>query len=231
MKVGCIADIHGNFSALAAVMKVLRDHVDTILFMGDLCGYYPFLDECVGLLRQSPLIGVRGNHDQVLLGCIENGVPPDEDYRSQYGSALGRSIETLSAESVSFLRALPESLTVTLAGVVTSLFHGAPWDPFEGRVYPDFEEWERFDSVSSDIVLLGQTHYPMEKHLGSKVIVNPGSVGQPRDRSGAACFAVIDLASGAVEQHRVAFDHRPLVEDARKNDPRLPYLVEVLTRI
>ena len=230
MKVGCIADVHGNSAALAAVMEALRGRVDTTLFLGDLCGYYPFVDECVELLGPDPLIGVRGNHDQVLLDCVEAGTLPDGEYEAKYGSALSRNVESLSAESISFVRSLPESRTVTLGGVEVGLYHGAPWDPLKGRVYPDFKEWERFGPFSADVVLLGQTHYPMEKRLGAKLVVNPGSVGQTRDRSGAACFATLDLGSGAVEQHRVAYDYKSLIEDARSHDPGLPYLVEVLTR-
>ena len=141
-----------------------------------------------------------------------------------------RSIEKLSPSALSLLQSLPRSRTVALNGVVMNLYHGAPWDPLDGRVYPDFTDWDRFSDVPGDVILLGHTHYPFIKRYGEKLIVNPGSVGQPRDRSGKATYAILDPTTGAVQHCRVPFDPQPLIEDAQKHDAGLSYLVEVLTR-
>ena len=117
-----------------------------------------------------------------------------------------------------------------IGGVTLALYHGAPWDHLEGRVYPDFGDWERFNEVAADIILMGHTHYSFTKVHGDKMIINPGSVGQARDRSGAACFAVLDLEARLVQHNRVPFDSQKLIEDAKQHDPDVPYLVEVLTR-
>lgn len=230
MRIGCISDIHGNSTALTAVMSVLLDEVDSILFLGDLCGYYPFVEECVNLMPRNRIIGIRGNHDQVLLDCLESEAQPSSEYRARYGSALGRSLGSLSSSTISVLQSLPHSRLLSLDGVAVALYHGAPWNPLEGRVYPDFDDWDRFSSVPADVILLGQTHHPFAKRHRDKLIVNPGSVGQPRDRSGEACFAILDLASGAVEHSRVPFDPRTLIADAREHDPENPYLADVLVR-
>jgi diadenosine tetraphosphatase ApaH/serine/threonine PP2A family protein phosphatase len=166
----------------------------------------------------------------VLLESAAHGVPPPPSYDAKYGSALRRSLGDLPAAALARLRALPPSLAVDLAGVRVHLFHGAPWDPLLGRVYPDFATWERFDEVDADVVLLGHTHYPLVKHQGGRLIVNPGSVGQPRDRGSLAAYAVVDLATGEATIHRVPFDPAPLIADARRHDAGLAYLEEVLTR-
>jgi len=228
MRIGLISDIHGNSSALRAVLPALLAEVDRILFLGDLCGYYPFVEECVELWDKTRMVGIRGNHDQILLNCWQNRTQPTPDYRAKYGSALIRSLQNLSASSVSLLQSLPLTRTLSLNGVVLTLFHGTPWDPLEGRVYPDYDNWDRFSNVPGDVILLGQTHYPLVKRYRDKLIVNPGSVGQPRDRAGGACFAILDLTSGVVQHHRIPFDFQCLIEDAQKHDPDLPYLVDVL---
>lgn len=229
MKIGIISDIHGNSLALKRVLPTLLDVVDQVVFLGDLCGYYPFVEECIEIWDKSRIVGIRGNHDQVLLNCLRDGTRPSAEYEAIYGSALTRTLQGLSSASLSVLQSLPVSRILTLKGVKVVLYHGAPWDPLEGRVYPDYDKWERFLHVPGDVILLGHTHYPLEKRYGNKLILNPGSVGQPRDRSVEACFAILDLTSGEVQHCRLPFDPGRLGKDARQFDPKLPYLVEVLT--
>jgi putative phosphoesterase len=230
MKIGLISDIHGNSLALAAVLAVLKDEVDQILFLGDLCGYYPFVDECISLWDENRIVGVCGNHDQVFLDCLQSGTQPSSEYEAQFGSALRRTLQNLSPSSVSFLQSLPLSRTLAQKGVTIALYHGSPWNPLEGRVYPDYDNWGRFGGLPSEVILLGHTHHQVVKNYQEKLIINPGSVGQPRDRSGEACFAILDMTSGIVQQRRVPFDPRRVIEDAREHDPNFPYLVEVLIR-
>jgi predicted phosphodiesterase len=99
-----------------------------------------------------------------------------------------------------------------------------------GRVYPDFPERDRFASVAADVVLLGHTHYQLDRWWGGKRVVNPGSVGQSRDRGGDACFAEFNIGAGEVVLRRVAYDPIEVITDARVHDPHLPYLTAVLTR-
>ena len=231
MKVGLISDIHGNAAALRAVLLKLREETDRVLFLGDLTGYYPFVNECVNLLSEfKNLTGIRGNHDQVLLECIQREEGPYPEYEKRYGSALRRSLQVLSAASKAFLQDLRPHHTLSLGDTAVSLFHGTPWDPLEGRVYPDFNDWDRFSQVNGDVIFLGHTHYPLVKRYRGKLIVNPGSVGQPRDRRGGACFAVLDLSTGAVQPYREAYDPQVIIEDARRHDPGYRYLVDVLNR-
>jgi len=230
MKIGLISDIHGNSLALEAVLAVLIDEVDQILFLGDLCGYYPFVDECISLWDENRIIGVRGNHDQVFLDCLQSETRPSAEYEAKFGSALRRTLQNLSSSSVSFLRSLPLSRTLTHNGVTLTLYHGSPWNPLEGRVYPDYDNWDRFGDMPGEVILMGHTHFQVVKNYRGKLIINPGSVGQSRDRSGEACFAILDMTSGSVQQRRVPFDPRRLIEDAREHDPNFPYLVEVLIR-
>ena len=225
-----IADIHGNHIALEKVLSVLRQKVELIFFLGDLAGYYPFVNECADLLDSHKIIGVRGNHDDVLLNCIELGSTPGTEYNDAYGTALERSQKSISKKSLSLIKSLPTQRRTSLESVSIAMFHGAPWDPLEARVYPDFADWSLFNDSLDDIILLGHTHYPMVKHWKGRLIVNPGSVGQPRNAAGVACYGELDLKSGKAALHQVGYDADLIIRDTLINNPDKPYLTEVLTR-
>jgi len=229
MRIGIFSDVHGNAAALRPVLQELTSNSDVLLFLGDLGGYYGFVNECAELWP-AQVIGVRGNHDDVLLKALAEDKAPGPAYFSSYGSALWRSVQRLSPKARCLLEALPEQRTLSFDGLRVAMFHGSPWDPLDGRVYPDFAEWQRFEGVDADVVLLGHTHYPMAKECGHKLIVNPGSVGQARDRGGAACFAILDTGSRTAELKRIGFDCGEVIRDAKEHDPELPYLWEVFTR-
>ena len=230
MKIGLIADVHGNYVALKAVWNAIANETDSVFFLGDLCGYYPFVEECASVWDAARVIGIRGNHDQIICDCLESGTKSDPSYKVKYGSALDRTLQDLDSTTRSMVEAWPASRSLSMNHTHFSLFHGAPWEPLQGRVYPDFEAWEQFADVPGDVIVLGHTHYPLVKQYKDKLIINPGSVGQPRDRSSSASYAIINTGSGRVQHHRISFDPRAIIEDASEFDPTLPYLVEVLTR-
>jgi putative phosphoesterase len=230
MKLGVIADVHGNHLALAEALAALAGRTDQTLFLGDLCGYYPFVNECADLLHAASATGICGNHDAVFRQCRAAGEPPSAEYERRYGSALRRSLERASRQTLSLMERFSETWSGECGSVKVAAFHGAPWNVLEGRVYPDCSDWTAFDTLDADIVLLGHTHYPMVVRRGAQLIVNPGSVGQARDRRPGAAFAIVDTAAMTVDACRVPFDAAPIVSDARCHDPQLPYLVDVLTR-
>jgi putative phosphoesterase len=227
MKFGLISDIHGNSSAFKAVLDCLIERVDHILFLGDFAGYYSFVNECLEMIPADMMTGVRGNHDQILLDFLSSQSLP-EDYQKEFGSALKRSAGQLSETSKEKLFSLPVQLHLKIEGVSIKLIHGSPWDPLNGRIYPDFSDWGRFESCNDDIILLGHTHYPIVKYTGGKMIINPGSIGQPRDGKKGARFAELDISSRDVQFFRVSYDPRRVIEDTRIHDPENPYLVQVL---
>jgi len=232
LKLGLISDVHGNSFALEAVLEVLEGQVDQILFLGDVAGYYPFVNDCAEMCGRC--VSVRGNHDEVLLQCLASGSGPSEEYNQRYGSALARSLPTLSQKTRNLIGSWPVQQSYQIQtqtrNLSIGLYHGAPWNPLNGRVYPDFSAWSRFDECDDTVVVLGHTHYPFVKQLPGKLIINPGSVGQARDRSGSACYGILDSETMTVLLQRVAYDPRELLRDARHHNPDLPYLAEVLTR-
>jgi len=226
MILGLISDIHGNAPALDIALKHMKPRVDKILFAGDFAGYYPFVNECIEMMP-ADILGVRGNHDEILINYIRTGQLPG-DYLKKYGSALKRCADSLSETSIRMLSGLPLRQDIKIDEISIMLVHGSPWDPLNGRVYPDFSDWERFNNYHRDIVILGHTHYSLKKKIGSTLILNPGSVGQTRDKKKGVCFAELNISQDVVHFYQIPYNPHQVIEDARIHDPENTYLVKVL---
>lgn len=196
---GIVSDLHGNLPALEAVLADLGS-VDRVVCCGDLVGYYPDAPEVVDRIRGLGALAVRGNHELMVTGARE--VPPE---RARY-YAVAHARRVLSADQLAWLAALPASRSIEADGVAVQVRHASPWDE-ETYLYPD-SDLGRVALWAGSFLLLGHTHYPMYRRAGGGVVANPGSVGQPRDRDPRAAYAVLDTATGAWEQRRVAYDHR-----------------------
>jgi putative phosphoesterase len=187
MKIALISDIHGNYSALEAILKSSAyQSADKAYCLGDLVGYYPYPEDCVKRIKKERIPCVMGNHDHSLVKgkpCLKNqvGIKSFE---------LTRKL--VSSESISFLSKLPEKLELEATGKKLFLVHGSPSNPLNGYVNPD-------DDVKIpsgfDVLAMGHTHKPFAKKQGSNLVINPGSVGQPRNGVKGASFAVLDLPS------------------------------------
>lgn len=205
MKVGLVADAHGNVFGLAAALEQLElAGVHEILFAGDVVGYHPFVNETIAALRDSPARAVKGNHEAMLLGDIA----ADAERLAVYG--LDHAQRVITADNLEWLRGLPESLQLTLDGVLFSVYHGSPWAPLTEYVYPDHEGFDRFQAMPPGIVVLGHTHRPLHHVVGGVTIVNPGSCGLPRDGVSGAAYAMVDTETGDIVQERVSYDDRML---------------------
>ncbi len=229
MKVALLSDIHANEVALAAVLEQARmQKAERLLCCGDFVGYYHAPEAMLALLDQWPWAGIRGNHEQMLERYLA-GVDRDAIHR-RYGSGIAIAAQSPEAGRARLL-ALPPRLEIEIDGRRVLLCHGSAWDP-DHYVYPDApeEERRRMAAGGEDLVVYGHSHYPVLWQIGRTIVVNPGSVGQPRDRKPGACWALWDTLTMDVTLHRAAFDRTIVAERARRIDPHLPYLADVLTR-
>ena len=227
MKIGIFADIHGNIYAFDKVWKALqKERCDTYLFAGDICGYYYYQNEVIDILKgMKNLTAVRGNHDEIFLKLIDGG-KGEEEYREKYGEAARVLKDSITRENLGFLRRLPDAVVQSELGI--AVFHGSPWDHLDEYVYPD-DPLERFEDVEYRIVILGHTHWPMDRSVGAIRVINPGSCGQPRDTN-QPCYAMMDTETGDVRIKRVPYDVDALIHDVMKRGEKTPYLTEVLRR-
>jgi putative phosphoesterase len=200
MKLLIVSDIHGNWPALEAVVQAEPDF-SAVAFCGDVVDYGPFPVECIDWLDSHADNLVRGNHDNALafdLDCKCMG-----SFR-EFSLATRAWHKTLvNEESREFLRRFPTLDWFEWGDRHFRMAHATPHgDMFE---YLPPELWgERIKDIDADFVLLGHTHIQGMQTFGKTTVVNPGSVGLPRDGAGQACYAVFDGKTMAVK--RVTYD-------------------------
>lgn len=198
MKVGILADAHGNSVALEVALSRLSGNADLLLFAGDAMDQYRFSNEVIDLLREYSVQAVLGNHDRVVLGA--EGVR----VRTSPGVRL---------ENVDYLGTFPQRLELTLGVKRVLLVHASPWDP-NRYVHITDSDLDRFAELNFDYVILGHTHVPLLYLAGNTLVINPGSVGEPRGAAhhGRYSYAVLDT-----DTDDVVFDSFSAVDESAAN--------------
>ncbi len=231
MKLALLGDIHGNARALEAVLVAAKiSGVGQLLITGDLVGYYFEPLKVLDMLAPWEKHIVRGNHEDML--HIARSEPDKlDEFDARYGTGLRVTLEQLDESRLNVLCDLPHPMQLEIDNRKIMLCHGSPWD-LEQYIYPDAasELLEMCASPGFDLVVMGHTHYPMHYQIGHTLLVNPGSVGQPRNRQPGAHWVLYDTDSGRIELRNEQYDVGSLVEECRRRLPALPYLSEVLLR-
>jgi len=212
MKLLVISDVHANWPALQAI----REEADAVVCLGDLVSYGPFPRECVAWVREHGMHVVRGNHDTALAYRVD---PRAADFKRELASAtLEHHRRLLSRGEVGWLRRLPKEVRFRFDEYSFHAVHASPKDPlYSYRLTPDLDDEalkKDLERVRADFVLVGHTHLPMSRGAWTKVILNPGSVGQPLDGNPRASYAVIQ--DGVAEIRRVAYDIEVTVAGIRE---------------
>jgi putative phosphoesterase len=210
MRIGLVSDLHANAVAFEAVLDALADEdLDRLVCAGDVVGYNPSPAECVEAVRSGAAADrdgagrthtVQGNHDRAV------GRPETYRHNEMAFAGLRHARERLDDEQLAWLDALP--VETRLGDDRVRVVHDHPTER-DRYVRPD-----AFPSLAphlgdEDVLVLGHTHVQHHERVEGTLVVNPGSVGQPRDGDPRAAFAVLDLpASGApsLAERRVAYD-------------------------
>jgi len=215
MKIGFISDIHSNIYAFKSMLKNMEElSVDEILCCGDIVGYNTFSNECLEIVRESHIQSVLGNHDWATLSG-------DTSWFNQYGVAgVEYCRKNINENNMRFLQELPTNKSFELEGISFYMTHGSPRDNVFEYVFPwsSNNVFKTFaEMVDAEVIVLGHTHIPMEKRVGGKIFLNPGSVGQPRDGISDASFLVFDTKKRICKWHRVAYDIDAVARSIREN--------------
>ena len=201
MQILLVTDIHANLRALEAVFD-RYSAADEIWCLGDLVEYGPCPSECIALARERCRHVVQGNHDASYASA-------DETSQTNNIWAKGR----VPADAA-WLLDLPMSLTVTVDGLSYFLVHASPQDPLRGSLWPDAEPAqfeEALDIAGTDRVLFGHSHMAFVNQIDGRLLVNAGTIGQPRDGDyRAQCMLIED---GAIRFERVDYDLEALRRD------------------
>lgn len=222
MILAVFSDIHGNIYSLEKALNIMAPfRPDEYLFLGDMAGYYYYQNECIQMLKDLHcLTAIKGNHDDYFLKALDEPSRFNE-LDQKYGKSYSLLYETFSADSLSFFKSLLESVKTPLY----EAYHGSPHNPLEEYVYT---ETDIELSTTVPFLFLGHTHYPMVKKIGETLIINPGSIGQPRDFNKGS-FAIVDTREKKVEHIR--YDYKRLELEKKiemMQDKR--YLIDVLQR-
>jgi putative phosphoesterase len=211
MRILVVADVHANPAALAAITEPF----DACLCLGDLVEYGPdpraVLDWCRGHVTAC----VRGNHDH---GSAQNvDVQGVSGFRYLTMATRPYTRNKLTECDRRFLAELPTTRYVTVGGFRFLLVHASPRDPLDEYMPPDPEVWaSRLKGVSADFVCVGHTHQQYTLKVGETTVLNPGSLGLPRDGDPRARYAVIE--DGAVKLRQVGYDIEATVRAVEKTD-------------
>ena len=206
MRVAVLSDVHANLHALEAVLaEVEAEGIDQVWFLGDLVGYGPKPNECAALLQERAAICLAGNHDLVVLGKISIATFAGE------AAAAAAWTQTVLDDAV---RAFLDSLQPETVAAGAELYHGSPRDPVWDYVLTEDAAVDSFRLTEAPLVLVGHSHVALELSDGSEVrggqapvgtrlqlgavrrLLNPGSVGQPRDGDRRAAWLEIDDDAG-----------------------------------
>jgi putative phosphoesterase len=217
MKILVVSDIHANWYALEAILA--NENYDTLIFLGDAVDFGPNPKECVTFLMNSSsgrFHGVRGDHDHALaygINCVCSKELSELSSRTrEWGEGF------ITGKEVGFLRRLPFNSSITLDGLNLYLAHGSSNDGLYRNKASDTGEFEiekDFGGINTDFILIGHSHKPYIKRLGRTTVLNPGSVGQPRDFNPRASYAVIQDGEATIK--RVKYDIERTVKDLEKS--------------
>ncbi len=216
-RVAVISDVHANWHALEAVLAAIdSESPDEVWCLGDLVGYGPRPNPCCDAVRERAAVCLAGNHDLGVLGQLDlEEFAPDAVVSARWTRGV------LGDDSRAYL----ESLSPTARTTGVELFHGSPRDPVWDYVLSAEAAEAAFELTEEPLVLVGHSHVPLdlaeaegalaggvapegtEVELGSgaRLVLNPGSVGQPRDGDPRAGWLLLDYGAGRASFRRVAY--------------------------
>ena len=219
MRILIISDIHANYNALEAVLAD-APAIDQVWCLGDLVGYGPDPNECITRLRALPNFScILGNHDAALLGQIDiNTFNRDARLSNEWTQSV------ITPDNLDFLKSLPDKLVMDNV----TLVHGSPRNSTWEYLMDLYTASINFNYFTTPFCFVGHTHLPLSflwkednatqkisweliKNdtniiLENRMIINPGSVGQPRDQDARAAYAIFNTETNIWEAHRAAYD-------------------------
>ena len=238
MRILVLSDIHANYTALMAVLEDAGD-VDETWCLGDVVGYGPDPNACVEELRERPMLTcLLGNHDVAAIGKI-----PLEMFNGDARLSLIWHEKVLAPSNADFLRSLPDNTKVRND---VTLAHGSPRDPIWEYIINTLSARLNFDYFDTNWCFVGHSHiqcmFMLNEGLdritldspkvgepiksNGRAILNPGSVGQPRDRDPRAAYAIFDPGAKTWEARRVEYDVKDRMREAKLPERHTERLAE-----
>jgi len=202
VRIAIISDIHANLAALEALPVA---GVDQIWCLGDLVGYGPRPREVIQWTRDNAIVVVRGNHDHAVGYNVETQCSPALSVLA--ANTRNYTKAALSDEDRAMLTKLPVRRQFKLGEESFYCVHALPSDPLFAYCAETSNQWQHeVDSIKADVLLVGHTHTPFIRRLGRTLIVNPGSLGQPKTGRPFACYALYEDGNFALKEYEYSID-------------------------
>jgi protein phosphatase len=216
MKIVVISDLHSNFDALSALPEL----GDELWVLGDLVNYGPMPAEVVSFVRAHSETVIRGNHDHAVGFDVDPRCTPR--YADMADATMQYSKANLNGDATTYLRDLPLKRVLERDDRKFYLCHAIPSNPLYGYCPEESDLWPKeLELVDAEFLLVGHTHTPFIRNIGTKTIMNPGSLGQPKTGKADACYAVWE--NGQFELKQFAYP----VERAVQRIDQLPVSSEI----
>lgn len=236
MKLALLADIHSNILALRCVLSNVRKmKIDTLLIAGDFVGYYFDLHQILEEIGSFKIYACKGNHDDQYLNYLRGNYIDKNDRYNYKNISFKRS----KSSYIHFLEQLTETLFIAIDGIRFLICHGSPWDK-DLYIYPDanLDQINEYRNLLVDVIIQGHTHHQMIKIFEDKIVINPGSVGQPRSLRSEiepknlfrAQWAIFDTTTKSVQQMTSYYNGKALIKKCSSDSPNNNYIVEILQR-
>jgi len=220
-------DIHGNLESFLALLKFIqRKKIDYYIFLGDLVGYGASPNEIIQKIQtMKPISLIRGNHDKAVCG-----LDSIDTFNPIAASAIYWTKQNLKKKNMDYLSRLKKGPIIIHDNI--TLCHGAPFDE-DYYIFGEFDAAEAFKYIRTPLCFFGHTHFPyvytekdnfvegtflmgnsneVKLEKGVRYLINPGSVGQPRDRNPRASCAIYDSDVRRIKFFRLDYD----IEEAQK---------------
>lgn len=201
-----LADVHANLPALRAVLQDVGDY-DEVVFLGDITGFGPHPAECVDILMRINPRAVIGNHDSAILSLEDKDVSTLDPLKSWDDWTYLK----LKESQISYLKELPASIRLTACGRPAVVLHTLPGKPYLHPDMPDSVLDRLISGFREGLIVLGHSHYPMDRQLGNKRVICVPSAGQPRNGKPDAGYAVEE--DGDMSFRFTSYDTEKTAED------------------
>lgn len=212
MKILFFSDIHGNIEAMNALCnRIEGERFDRIIFCGDAAGYGYHVNEVCEALIDLNVDFIRGNHDQIVIDIVDGRIA-EEDAVRKYGASYMGIAQALTKKTINFMRNSLNKIELLEDGLHILAVHGSIDDYLNGRIYPDSQINDNEVYRDFDYIVEGHTHFRMVRKAGFAFIINPGSIGQPRDGNFPS-FAIMDTVERKVVVNDLVYPIDTIVEE------------------
>ena len=219
-KIAIFSDIHGNLEALKAVEKDLKSKkdLDLVVCLGDIVGYYPHPVECIKIVREMCDIVIQGNHDAAVVAPNFNEEMKGFNEVAKNSMIWTRDLllKSSNTDNYNFLKGLSPQRPLNVGKKRILFVHGTPDDKWEYFLYPYWlnapldeqrirlNEWLK----KWDLIAMGHSHWAFQYENWERMVINPGSVGQPRDDNPKSSYAIVEVTETRLkgQNFRINYD-------------------------